>query len=117
MSLAWFPIALLGVWRITHLLVAEEGPGAVLARLRKATRGEWWETFLDCFYCVSVWVAIPFALLLADGWVERFMLWPGLSGGAIIIDRLAANATNATSADYVEHAPETNEGRRDLLSR
>lgn len=39
MALEWFPIALLGVWRITHLLAAEDGPEEAIIRVRTILPG------------------------------------------------------------------------------
>lgn len=114
MSLTWFPIALLGVWRITHLLAVEDGPGEAIVRIRTIV-GDRWANLIDCFYCMSLWVAVPFALALADGWIERLLLWPALSGGAILLDRITDRAS--APAAYVEHAASTMEGHRDLLPR
>ena len=90
MSLAWFPIAVLGVWRITHLLVAEDGPADIVVRLRKAAGSGPIGRAMDCFYCLSVWIAVPFAIITGGSWLERALLWPALSGGAIIVERLTA---------------------------
>jgi hypothetical protein len=45
-------------------------------------------SLLDCFYCLSLWIAAPAALVLAERWKERLFLWPALSAGAILIERL-----------------------------
>lgn len=85
----------LAVWRVTHLLAAEAGPGDVLARLRRSLGEGFWGRLLDCFYCLSLWVALPFALLLpppAAGWRERLLTWLSLSAGAILLERGAARA-------------------------
>jgi hypothetical protein len=103
MSLGWFPIAVLGVWRITHLLVAEDGPVDILVRLRAAVGNGFWGALLDCFYCASLWVALPFALTLGASWLERLLLWPALSGGAILLERLTRRSGPAL---YVEHQQE-----------
>jgi hypothetical protein len=100
MSLGWFPIAVLGVWRITHLLVAEDGPADILVKLRAALGNGFWGTLLDCFYCASLWVALPFAFTLGASWLERLLLWPALSGGAILVERLTRRSAPAL---YVEH--------------
>ena len=44
----------LAVWRITHLLQAEDGPWDVVVRLRRRTGTGFWGQLLDCFYCLSV---------------------------------------------------------------
>ena len=71
------------VWRITHLLHAEDGPSDALARLRKLAGQGAFGKMLDCFYCVSVWVALPIAFALSAVWKERVLLWAALSGAAI----------------------------------
>jgi len=86
----WLVLGVLGVWRVTHLLFAEDGPWAVVIRLRRWAGTGFWGSLLDCFYCLSVWVAAPFALLLASGWKERLLLWPALSAGAILIERVTS---------------------------
>jgi hypothetical protein len=85
-------LAILAVWRITHLLNAEDGPGKLLARLRTLAGSGFWGEVLDCFYCLSLWVAAPFALILGGEWSERLLLWPALSGAAILLERATASA-------------------------
>ncbi|HVG08853.1 MAG TPA: DUF1360 domain-containing protein [Thermoanaerobaculia bacterium] len=80
-------VGALCVWRITHLLSAEDGPGDVLVRLRRSTGNGFWGRLLDCFYCLSLWVAVPLALLLAEGWREGFLSWLAFSAGAILLER------------------------------
>jgi hypothetical protein len=87
MPIAWVPIAILGVWRITHLLAAEDGPADVVVRLRRAAGDGFWGRLLDCFYCLSLWVAVPFALVVGQRWLERVLLWLALSAGAILLER------------------------------
>src|SRR4051794_28736585 len=80
-------LGILGVWRITHLLNAEDGPGKVLVRLRKLAGIGFFGELLDCFYCLSLWVAAPFAYVLGSGWKETLLLWPALSAAAILLER------------------------------
>jgi hypothetical protein len=81
----WFTIATLGVWRVTHLIANEDGPFKLIARLRKVAGSGFWGSLMDCFYCLSLWVAIPFAFALAGPWSKRLLLWPALSGAAILL--------------------------------
>lgn len=74
-------------WRITHLLHAEDGPWDVLVGLRRLAGDSVWGKMLDCFYCLSVWVALPIAAALGATWKERLFLWPALSGAAILLER------------------------------
>lgn len=87
-TLYWFILGVLGVWRITHLMNAEDGPGAVLARVRRLAGSGFWGELLDCFYCLSLWIALPFAVALGKNWGERLLLWPALSGAAILLERM-----------------------------
>jgi hypothetical protein len=83
-------IGVLVVWRITHLFFAEDGPWDVVILLRRRAGDGFWGKLLDCFYCVSLWVAAPLPLLFAGGWTERLLLWPALSAGAILLERATA---------------------------
>ena len=82
------------------MLYGEDGPGDVFVHLRRQAGNGFWGGLLDCFYCLSVWVAAPFALLLGQDWMERLLLVPALSAGAILIERLTAQT--APTAPYVE---------------
>jgi hypothetical protein len=84
-------LGILAVWRITHLLNAEDGPWDLLVRLRRLAGEGVWGSLLDCFYCLSLWISAPFAYGLGNDWKERLLLWPALSGGAILAERLTAN--------------------------
>jgi hypothetical protein len=86
MSFLAFTVCAAAAWRLTHALVFEDGPGRCLARLRDwaPLRG-----VLGCFYCCSVWTALPLALWLGSGWTEIAVLCLALSGSAIVIERLS----------------------------
>lgn len=83
-------IVWLAVWRITHLLWGEDGPGDIFVRLRKLARQSFFGRLLDCFYCLSLWVAIPFAWWLGTAWPERLVLCFAISGGSILLERITA---------------------------
>ena len=84
-----FVVVTLAVWRVTHLLVEENGPGHVFARLRAAagTSG-FWASLLGCFYCLSLWVALPLSWGLSDDWGQRIIVWLALSGASCLIERV-----------------------------
>lgn len=79
-------IAALATWRVTHLLAREDGPFDAVAKLRaalgKAGRA------LDCFYCLSLWVSAPVALLVTDSLRAWILVWLALSGAACLINRV-----------------------------
>lgn len=78
-------LAALATWRVTHFLVAEDGPFALMARLRQAVAKL--TGLFDCFYCVSLWTAAPPAVLIARGVLEAILIWLALSGAAILLER------------------------------
>jgi len=80
-------LGILAVWRVTHLLNAEDGPWQLMIRLRRRAGHGFWAELLDCFFCLSLWVAVPFAVLLARRWTEGVLLWLALSAGAILLER------------------------------
>lgn len=100
MDFYWLVIGALAVWRVTHLLAAEDGPFDLMVRLRRRAGTGFWGSLLDCFYCLSLWVAVPFAWLLGEDWKERAMLWPALSGVGILLERLTGR--KQTSAPFIE---------------
>jgi hypothetical protein len=90
----------LAVWRITHLLHAEDGPWNVLGNLRRLAGQSEVGRMMDCFYCLSIWTALPFAAALGKGWQASALLWPALSGAAVLLER--ATARPAAAHWYVE---------------
>jgi hypothetical protein len=87
MPFYWFLLGCFGVWRVTHLLSAEDGPWDLSARLRRAAGSGFFGRLLDCFYCLSLWVSAPFGWFLGSAAGERFLLWLALSAGAILLQR------------------------------
>jgi len=85
-----FLLGVLATWRVTHFLHAEDGPADIGVRFRAWVGDGFVGSLLDCFYCLSVWVAIPFAFWLGPSWLERGILALALSAGAIVIERLTA---------------------------
>lgn len=93
-------ILVLATWRLTSLLVWEDGPFEVFARLRhllgvqyddlnRPMGGNWLAKGVICPACASVW----FGTL----WAVAYWLWPdvawvalpfALSAGAIIVERI-----------------------------
>jgi len=88
MNFYWLVLGILCVWRITHLLQAEDGPWDVVVRLRRKAGEGFWGKLLDCFHCMSLWIAAPFAFWLGGELIEKLLLWPVFSTGAILLERL-----------------------------
>ena len=82
-----FIAALLAVWRVTHLVVVEDGPWDLLVKFRRMASAIALERLVACLYCASVWVALGFALLITRDWRALLVFVPALSGGAILLER------------------------------
>lgn len=94
MALAELLVGMLAAWRVTHLLNAEDGPWDLSVRLRRAAGAGFLGKLLDCFYCLSLWVAAPVAALLSSSWRDGVLLWLALSGGAVLLQRLSSRDAN-----------------------
>ena len=92
MRFYWFLLGTLAVWRVTHLLALEAGPWDVLDHLRSRLGSNFLGGLFDCFYCLSLWVAIGFALVLAGTWKTALLICPAFSGGAILLERITSRA-------------------------
>lgn len=89
----------LATWRLTSLLVYEDGPGKVFDRLRawagitydeqnNATATTSLGEGLKCFWCTSVWCGTFWALLYLTTDTTWLALPFALSAAAILIDKL-----------------------------
>jgi hypothetical protein len=76
------------LWRITHLLSQEDGPFDMVLKIRSMFGQGFFGNLLDCFYCLSLWLAIPFAFLICNNWLEGIITWPALSGFACLLFKL-----------------------------
>jgi len=109
-------LGILCVWRVTHLLQAEDGPWDLVVRLRKAAGTGFWGKLLDCFYCLSLWIAVPFAIGFGSGWRNKLLLWPALSAGAILAERLTGVPDAGSSPPpYIEDPKHREEEKNALL--
>jgi hypothetical protein len=99
MRFYWLILGVLAVWRVTHLLKAEDGPWNLIVHLRKVAGSRFWGELLDCFYCLSLWIAAPFAWFLGQEIKERVFLWLALSGAAILLERIT-NKQKTTPEPY-----------------
>jgi hypothetical protein len=87
---ARFAIATLATWRLTHLIVFEDGPADLLVRLRRRAGHGFWGKLMDCFYCVSFWVAAPLAPTVSQQLTDAVLIWVALSGSACLLERATA---------------------------
>jgi hypothetical protein len=96
----WLILGVLAVWRVTHLLYAEDGPWDSFVMLRRKAGEGFWGGLLDCFYCLSLWIALPLAIWIGLSWTERALLWPAFSAGAILLERMTSTEAAPPAAEY-----------------
>jgi hypothetical protein len=102
MPFYWLTLGALAVWRLTYLLNSEDGPFNFMARARALIGEGPVGQVLDCFYCASLWVALPFANGLGKTWSERFLLWLALSGAASLFHRATLPLEPPTMPTFFE---------------
>jgi hypothetical protein len=104
----WFPfmLAVLATWRLSHLLASEDGPGDVVFHLRRHLASSFFGRLMDCFACISIWVAAPLALFVTTRPLTFFFAWLALSGGAMLLEGLRPESA------ITQQGGETSEGDR-----
>jgi hypothetical protein len=83
-----FVPAVLATWRVTHLLAREDGPADLIFRFRARLGQTLAGKLMDCFNCLSLWIAAPLALFITRQPIDWLLVWLALSGSACLIERL-----------------------------
>lgn len=86
----------LATWRVSHMLVHEDGPYEVFKNLRKGMGFEYdidgdiiiqpTGSIFSCIYCMSVWVAPIF--MVAPAWISKLF---AVSALAVILHEIRPN--------------------------
>jgi hypothetical protein len=84
-----FVLAVLATWRVTHLLANEDGPADVIVRLRSRLGDSLAGQMMDCFNCLSLWIAAPAAIFVVRTPLEWLFAWLALSGAACLLQRFS----------------------------
>lgn len=76
----------LAVWRLSHLVCKEDGPGDLLIKIRKVVT---FSGLLDCVWCASIWASAGFTLLywLSPATAQIIAAPLTLSAVAVIVER------------------------------
>ena len=90
--LARFVLAVLATWRVTHLVANEDGPADVIFRLRRWLGDGFIGSLMDCFKCISIWIAAPLALFVSTDPLTWAVTWLALSGGACLLEGLGGGS-------------------------
>ena len=104
-----FVLAVLATWRVTHLLANEDGPADIILRLRGRLGYGLIGSLMDCFNCLSLWIAAPAAFLLSSRPLIWVISWLALSGGACLLERLGEKPV------VIERSPQLPEGDDNVL--
>ncbi len=90
---AWwmrFVLAVLATWRVTHLLASEDGPADLIVRCRQWLGAGFLGRLMDCFQCLSLWIAAPIAFYAGGRPVDLLLIWLAVSGAACLLERAGA---------------------------
>jgi hypothetical protein len=101
-----FVVAALATWRLTHLLAEEDGPADVVVRARSHLGEGSLGGLMDCFQCLSVWVAAPLSVALTRNRRPDPVVWLALSGAACLLEQ----ATGARFNNNNNNQEETDHG-------
>jgi hypothetical protein len=83
-----FVLAVLATWRLTHLLASEDGPADLIVRIRARLGTGIAGQLMDCFHCLSLWIAAPAALFVSREPLVWIFCWLAVSGAACLLERL-----------------------------
>ena len=92
-------LAAFATWRLTHLLAKEDGPWDLVVRLRGLFGNSSLGKLMDCFNCLSLWIAAPMAFFVSGRPSVLALTWLALSGVAILLEGLRSEPLT------IEHAP------------
>ncbi len=112
-----FILAVLGTWRITHLINKEDGPWDVIVKLRQKSEDGVLGQMMDCFKCTSLWTAIPFVFFIEGNIIERIVLWLAISGAAILINELISEPLIIEQGENEDGLLRTEESQSDYDSK
>jgi len=87
-----FALAVLATWRVTHLLASENGPADLVVRFRARLGQGLLGNLMDCFQCLSLWIAVPAALYVSRGLLDWLFTWLALSAAACLLERLGSDS-------------------------
>ena len=87
MNILYLVLSVFAVWRLTHLFNKEDGPFDFIFLIRRKAGNSFLGKLMDCFYCLSIWMALPFGIWLGQTWIEKLLVWLALSGAACLLEQ------------------------------
>ena len=107
-----FVLAVLATWRVTHLLASEDGPADIIVRFRAWLGESLAGKLMDCFYCLSLWIAAAAALYVTRQFWDWLMVWLAVSGAACLLERLGREHLMMEPVSQVFQEPMQQAGQR-----
>jgi hypothetical protein len=101
-----FVLAVLATWRVTHLLGKEDGPADLIVRVRIRLGHGLAGKLMDCFQCLSLWIAAPSALFVSREPFYWLFAWLAISGAACLLERVGPEPV------IIQPMPENTKGER-----
>ena len=92
-----FALGALATWRVAHMVAHEDGPFDIIVRLRARAGDSLIGGLMDCIYCLTVWVAVPFAVWATRSRRDTVAVSIAMSGAACLLERVAARRHLARS--------------------
>ena len=89
-----FAMGALATWRVAHMVAYEDGPFAIIVRLRARAGDSHIGGLMDCLYCLTVWVAVPFTVWAVRGRRNTVPVSIAMSGAACLLERVAGRAAD-----------------------
>jgi hypothetical protein len=75
------------------LIAEEDGPANLVVRARAKLGNSMAGELMDCFYCLSIWVAAPLTLTVTRRPRDAVGTWLALSGAACLLERATEEPT------------------------
>lgn len=85
-------LACFAAYRLAHDIANYEGPFALYEWVKnRFLKDNWLGRGVRCSVCLSFWTALVFAVIVcATGfypWQTLVLLWPGIAGASLVIDK------------------------------
>ncbi|HEY6229029.1 MAG TPA: DUF1360 domain-containing protein [Verrucomicrobiae bacterium] len=88
-------VAILAVWRVSHLIAREDGPFDVIIKIRASLGNGMLGRLMDCPHCLGLWIAAPFGWWVGSDAAEYAVAvaWLAIAGGASLIEHFIERNT------------------------
>jgi hypothetical protein len=80
----------LAIRQVARLLPDVDGLWDLTARLCGRLDASIPGRLMHCFYCMSLWIALPLAVLTSNGWLGIVVHWLALWGAACLLEKSTA---------------------------